>query len=714
MRVTIFWYIVGALVLFLGSPDWAEAGYTSLLKFPWVPELELQGISTAAAVQWKLLTYWTLPVLLLWGVSLLLGVVGSEVGCRLQLRKQAGNLKPSGVFWGVAVPSYSLGRLPLATTPKLTGQPVVFATDKNKQQPGVARVQVTGLVGDAVKLLTPSERQFCEELIQLMLATPEHYAGLGHGVGLLEHTLNVVAETAAKCNSEFRLPLLAALAHDVGKLITFKSDGNGGWVRKGLHSRESARIMATLPGFQELPELHQRGLLLAVKYDHAPSKMPELRGDKEASMLALRIISALAQADRMATAAEKDRHLEKLQPEDLLWKDFADFLREAPVVQRGKKGAANQVNNPPDSPYLYVYEAPWRDAAIRRMPPEVAAALDLSRRDTGKIAKYTKILVERLRKEGLLVESHEGQVVTESNPLWDIQSGTGEKAVVLRGILVIRADELWTKLNYRLSVKSPFPVQMLAPNADAGGHVNRPPVARDQAGVPDVSDGLKLADVQSADALAAIGLTAPAEGSPASMDATAGAAAKPKTRARGGFKAPDAPTGQDSLFGLRPAAKAPAVPARSDLVSSEVPAQAAQEGNSDSSTNSALAFFTAQAVESADEPTTALYEDPTVPSDVAPAPVAERVTAPARPVEAANTVSQEPLSRAERREGLALADSATVGAYPELKEGDKYYTERSRAVQAGLKKPGSRYKGDREKPLDLTGAGPHRVKRRVV
>lgn len=773
MRVTVFWYLVGVLVLFVGDPAWAEDLYQRLMMYPWVPSIEMKGLATAASVQWRLLVYWTTPMVVLWVSSLGLGALVAEIKCQLGFQIQRKNLKPLGTYWGVTVPNYSLGKLPAATTPKLKGQPVSLggATDKDTN---VARVELQGAIKDAVKMLTPAERQLAEELLQLLLQQPEHYAGLGHGVGLLEHTLNVVTEAAAKVNPEFRLPLLAALAHDIGKLITFQPDGKGGWKRKGLHSRESARILATLPGFQELPELHQRALLLAVKYDHAPQKMPELRGEREACMLAMRTISALSHADRRATADEKERHLERLQPEDILWKDFVDFLREAPVVQRGKKGAANQVNNPPDSPYLFLYEAPWRDAAVRRLPAEVAAALDLSRRDAGKMAKYTRILLERLRKEGLLVETYvtkdkEGEThtlqVTDTNPLWDIQSGTGEKAVVLRGIIVLKADDLWKKLNYRISVKSPFPVQILAPNADADGRVNDAPKAnRDEPRTPDVSDGLKLSDIQSTDAMAALGLTAePSEEAKA---------AKPKTRARGGFKsAPVASPADDAVLGLKseaakPAAKpqkpaaveappveAAAVAEQDDQAAQELAeleaAMAGEEGSpveevaseGSSALDNALAFLTQASV----APTEAV--EPQVSPEVetvveVPAPTAEPVEVPRKPNHApaepaptkakpkpaekpvsktegepaASTAPAVELSRAEKREGLAVADEAAVAKYPGLKLGDKYYTEHSRGVLAGLKKPGSRYKGDsREKQeLDLSESGPRRGRRRLT
>ncbi|MBK3779958.1 HD domain-containing protein [Paraburkholderia aspalathi] len=540
-------------MLFIGNPDWAEKRFARLMQYPGVPHITMHGLGTAADVQLNLLMFWTTPMLVLWVVSLGVGYIVTDLRVRSEQRKREASLRPAGEFWGVTVPHYSLGSLPLSTTPKLSGQPVVFA-EKGKAPRGTMYIDLKGTVGEAFKMLTTAESQLAKELLQLLFAQPDHFAGLGHGVGLLEHTLNVAGEAAQRCTTEFRMPLLAALAHDVGKLITFQRDNDGEWVRRGLHSRESARILATLPGFQQLPEVHQRALMLAVKYDHAPNQIPEVRGEREATQLAMRVISALAHADRTATAAEKDRNLEKLKPEDLLWKDFADFLREAPVVQRGKKGAANQVNNPPDSPYLYVYEAPWRDAAVRRLPPEVAAALDLTRRDAGKMAKYTRILAERLRKEGLLVEEFEGKQVTGTNPLWDIQSGTGEKAVVLRGIMVLKADALWKVLNYRLSTKSPFPVQILAPNADADGNVSRAPEAnREQPKMPDVTDGLKL-DTSSPDALSVLGLASDTQGAPAA-DATAskgGAAARKRART---FTA--APAAQDDrTLGLAPAAPA--------------------------------------------------------------------------------------------------------------------------------------------------------------
>lgn len=762
-RVTLFWYGLGVLVLFLGSPEWAEARYRSLQLLPWVPEIEMRGIATAASVQWSLLIYWTVPMLFVWLVSCLVCLVVCELKCQWQLYRQRAILKPTGEFWGVTVAPYSLGHLPLATTPALTGAKVSLSSKRADKDSVVVELQ--GSVRDAVKLLTAAEQQLCEELIQLLLASPDHYAGLGHGVGLLEHTLNVVAEAAVKCTAEFRLPIVAALAHDIGKLITFKPDGKGGWQRKGLHSRESARILATLPGYQELPPLHQTALLLAVKYDHAPSKMPELAGNREASTLALRIINALSQSDKSATAAEKERHLERIKPEDLLFKDFVDFLREAPVVQRGKPGVANQLNNPDGSPYLYIYEAAWRDAAVRRLPAEVAAALDLTRRDAGKLAKYTKILAERLRKDGLLVETHtrtapDGTVqklsVSESNPLWDIQSGTGEKAVVLRGILIVHADALWKAVNFRLGTKSPYPVEVLAPNADPEGRVNSAPAGNREPAIIETSDSLKLGDINDTEALAAIGL----------VDSNASTGGR-RGRTRSRFQA--APTTfTDDVVGLEPAkpvptaTKAVEVPTKPEKPKDSVPQVEAPnriEPTFDPEEEPLPAALTPEeAFERAvlgSDVTATEPEAPSEPQDLEAASVAPAeaaITEPAPSPEPAHTSARPakqsqatpaaekaaPVSKAsarrsqfggsahsqsaapaglswsEKQSGLAIADEDALKKYPHLQLGDKFYTEEAPAVKAGQSKPGSRYRGDKEPGgVPMSASGPRRGRRRL-
>lgn len=710
----------------MGAPQWAESRLLSLQALPWVPVFETTGITTAAKVQWTLLAYWTIPLLCLWAGAAFLGLLTSEIQYQFYAHKLKISMLPRGNYWGVTVDPRSMGALPLATTPKLVGNKVSLSGSSGRK---INSVNLQGRVKEAFKLLTVAELKFCEEVIQVLLTKPDHFAGLGHGVGLLEHTFNVVSESATKCTPEFRLPLIAALCHDTGKLVTFRPDGKGGWEKRGLHSRESARIIATLPAFQELPQLHRNALLLAIKYDHNPNKMPEVEGNKEASMLAMRVISALAQSDRQATAAEKERNLEKLQPEDLLWKDFVDFLREAPVVQLGKPGVSNQLNNPSNSEYLYVYEAAWREAAIKRMPDEVAAALDLNRRDAGKLAKYTKVLASRLRKEGLLLETakvrkpdgtYEEAKTTEANPLWDIQSGTGEKGQVIRGVLVLHASALWALLNFKLGVRSPYPVSVLAPNSDPEGKVRHAP----SKGTMDSAEALDTMKVAGDDP----SLYA---------DATKPAAKPPKRRGFG-----DAPVPRnDAVMGLltappaKPVPKAAAIPtpaaddqpapaleskAATPLTEEEQMAAelAAIEGSSGSVTEERsgsvdmLLSWLPTMDSTAGEPSPSTSE-PDTQSTVsalgskAATDEAPKNAVPAKPKSAADarrgavrSLDSQPLgglTKTEELNGFALADEAAVARYPNLKIGDKYHTAKSSAVKAGQVAEGSIYEPPKPK-----------------
>ena len=752
-RVTLTWYIIGILVFCLGDPMWAEEAHHRIVGFPGVTAFAMTGWTTAFKVQLSLLTYWTMPVLIAWVSFILGGALFAKFSVLFRKKTLAFGLAPTGVYWGVFVPKYSIGKLPQPTTPALTGNAVQFSTGFRFGSKSATLVEVKGPIKTAVGFLSSKERALAEELMQLLAVSPDHYAGLGHGVGLMEHTFNVLAEAASKCTADFRLPFLAALAHDIGKLITFQPDGEGGWVRKGLHSREGARILATLPAFSALPDLDQTALILAIKYDHAPTKMPFVRGAREPSMLALRVISALAAADRSATAGEKDRHLEKLKPEDLLWQDFIYFLREAPVVQKGKKGAANQVNNPPDSPFLFIYEAPWRDAAVKRLPAEVAAALDLTRRDTGKLAKYTRILAERLREEGLLVTDYQVRVkvgdqmedqtlsVSEANPLWDIQSGTGDKAVMLRGIIVLHAEALWKALNYKLGQKSPYPVQILAPNADVRGVVNGAPAKNTEIPGPDVSDGLKVAEFDSKESMATMGL----------VDSLS--ISKPK--ARGRMASASAPADTFGL-GLKPVKPLEVDQKPVAALAIEATPQAESEDSiMEQEMASAMAEPTAEhetpditGVASADSSSEALALYASLVSEPAPAiatseklheayfvkfpakvkqanvqaaaaqpnsnqPVrgkqaTQPTSAPTAPSN--NTPSALSLSRAESKEGLAIASEADCIKFPSLVVGDKYYTEDSNAVQTGLKAAGGKFMGAVKPKLiqPLISTGPKR------
>lgn len=500
-RVVLAWYFIGMLVFFLGKPEWAQNVYVVLQKYPFVPVFEVAGLSTAWQVQLTLLTYWTLPVLAIVSLQVVLAYLFAQKQVSNKLNNQVQTLAPRGEFYSVTVPGFSVGELPLPTVPKqkfnIKIQFINHSTDEIIGPSGsfiFTQLPVSEDIAGTLSYCNNIELSLCAEIVELLHSYEGHYAGAGHGVDLLEHTFNVVEESVKRCTPDFRLPLIAAFAHDMGKLITFQKDDKGEWIRKGYHSREGARILASLPSFAKLPLVEQRALILVLKYEHTFAALPNLGGDAQATALASRVLVSLTQADKEATAAEKDRNLEQMQPEDLLWKDFVDNIRNVPVLQMGKAKVKNQINHPRGHPYLYIYEVPWREGAIARLPEEVAAVLDLNRRDQGRIAKYTRIFTELLRKEGLLVESHEGMTAPPGNPLWNIRSGMMGKDLdmgqAINGVIAIHAAALWEKLNFRLSEFSDFNVRIESPNADGSGNVYT--TQQDARSVPQLADKMSL------------------------------------------------------------------------------------------------------------------------------------------------------------------------------------------------------------------------------
>ncbi len=689
-RVLIFWYAVGVLVLFLGPTRWATALYVRLQHWPFwdVPVLaSSSGITHAAAVQRALLAYWTLPILFLGSAVLAAVVLICVLIGRLREIRQAHDLTPGGVYCGVTVEDYSLGQLPPVRVP-LPEQDVQIAL------PGVERrgrhtrlVKLNASLAEVFARLTPEELSLCEELIATLMADPEHYAGAGHGVGLLAHTFNVTREVAEKCEPDFSLPLVVALAHDIGKLLTFVKDKDGEWERRGLHSRESARILAAMPSFPKLPLPEQRALLLAVKYDHAPSKMPVLSGDQEASGIALRLLAALGVADKTATAAEKDRHLEKLNPGEILWLDFKESLPNAKFVEPNTKGVTNQVNWP-EGPYLYIYESAWRDEAIQRLSKELAAALDLTRRDPGKLAKYTTILTDKFRELGILVEQYtdpQGRVMHTSqvNPLWDIRSGNEAHGAKILGVIVIDAGKLWKTINRRISPRSQYQVTILGPNANQLGEV----VAR-------------------------VGKTSVAEKKTHELEDTSKFLVKPEDL---------------DLFGLSaaPASKEPLAPAGGDEVNQpaaagsqitpgepdEPPVQGdgtqpttasiSEPATDNDALDAALQLASGLAQDEKDPPEEPLVKEPVTPEPPSVSLEKAQTVPPPGPGQTEGPLELKPapgdlregvrLTRSEEARGVAVADEAACEKFSHLEVGDKYYPEGSPAIERAGVKAGDLY-----------------------
>ena len=93
-----------------------------------------------------------------------------------------------------------------------------------------------------------------------------------------------------------------ALAHDLGKLVTFQREADR-WIRVlRHHDRMSSQLLTALPEWQALPADEREDLRIAVRFHHAPTRVP-----LDASQRALSLLAILAQAHKQTARWEVDR-----------------------------------------------------------------------------------------------------------------------------------------------------------------------------------------------------------------------------------------------------------------------------------------------------------------------------------------------------------------------------------------------------------------------
>ncbi|MFA5027878.1 MAG: hypothetical protein WC713_08355 [Candidatus Methylomirabilota bacterium] len=127
-----------------------------------------------------------------------------------------------------------------------------------------------------------------------------------HGTATLgEHVAAVRARALELAQGEaLSLALVeqVALAHDLGKLVTFQREADR-WIRVlRHHDRMSSQILTALPEWQALPADDREDLRIAVRFHHASTKVP-----LDASQRALSLLAILARAHKQTARWEMDR-----------------------------------------------------------------------------------------------------------------------------------------------------------------------------------------------------------------------------------------------------------------------------------------------------------------------------------------------------------------------------------------------------------------------
>lgn len=452
IRLLIFWFLVVAIWWGFSNARIAHSAASLIGKAP--------NVNTFNAMLWMwfVVKHWTLSILAAAGLAFLLGY-GIAHGIHWRKKRSLlSGVQPDESWRDIEV---SIGKLPHPewernrdTEPML---PIHFSSYKKQ-----------------FEALPSEHRAVLKETLSVIAAHPDAYVGPGHTESLLEHTLNVLETTWNEMgsNTDPLLPLLSA-AHDMGKIRAWKKNKRGEWRRVGWHDEWSARLFSGLDSFPTLPEEDKRVAMIALRYAHKFSRAPILP-QKETERL-VRLHQLQESADRTATAAEKQAVLEvnaESMPE-LLTRAFLESLTNELLFYGARLPKGSKASVWRRGQRLHLSEPAVREAVIKNLPENVAAAVESSRRP-GEINSVTLALIDALRVQGWLVEAlpEPGTRVTDEKkevplmianpPLWNVRSGN----INLNGLLVVNIPP---EEQYRLGAECPTPILVLCPHFDGQG-----------------------------------------------------------------------------------------------------------------------------------------------------------------------------------------------------------------------------------------------------
>lgn len=425
--ISLFYWLVTIAVFSFYTPDRIAVMLDALPPFmakaagDLRPVEETNFLIHSGPYQLGLARAWTAPILVMWALAIMLGCLLAGLKNRLDGENFTARVKKRPGFRGM---ESTLWEVPLPVIP--TGKPVEISIKSIE--------------------LNAREQALLNAIMGVIAAHKDHFCGDGHGVGLLQHTVNVLKQTAKSPTATPNM-LLVSAAHDIGKITAFQySEEYEEWVRVKRHSDESARILGSLPEWRALPEKQREAIRLAVKFDHAPEKMPLVDNPKGTYELARSLISTTKKFDEAATAEEKQAIKETLG--DLSEYAFQAFFDAIPRLLLHVRGTpkGSQTCGLKTGRRLYLFEGFLRQQIEGTLSPDISAALGTSFRRRGEPAEFTYYLMKGLHSQGWLVTSmdlktKEGEVKTRSmhwsKAFWDIKSGNQNK----NGVIIVDVPE---------------------------------------------------------------------------------------------------------------------------------------------------------------------------------------------------------------------------------------------------------------------------------
>lgn len=266
------------------------------------------------------------------------------------------------------------------------------------------------------------------------------------------------------------MPVLAAFAHDVGKVVCYEQRDGGIVEVKKNHDTEGARLLRALPEVQALPWRDRTALLLSCEYRHKPMMLPEgawiddrarslmellIAADVETgrreggtSAAVLRAPGVAAQGGEMnggqaalnATPAVPEPQAPPPHPvavESGSRPDALDLTYS--ILLEGNRvngtNAAKRIAWKHDG-WLYINDAKLRAAVAERL--EDSSYMTLNR---GQMHSFTLELMEQLANAGHLMQEFEGARYSAKRAVFTTVSEVpGKKSVETRFVIIAKVD----------------------------------------------------------------------------------------------------------------------------------------------------------------------------------------------------------------------------------------------------------------------------------
>ena len=288
-------------------------------------------------------------------------------------------------------------------------------------------------------------KQLINELVGYAHAHKSWFIGEGHGdKGLFDHTLEVM-ERATSFPNAHPLLVIAAAAHDLGKVRTFSKNPDGNWIRlKAAHDAESAKILKSMPSWDLLPEPDRRALYLAVKFEHHVDAMPvSISGVKGDSLNSAHLL--LRQLQEIDGLTSDDDAFEYVsENEEFISKKIIEGVRDFINSQSMKMDPDAMFSGVyTDGRYVFIVENRLREALIGSLGDKIAKTIGLEYRAMNSISKGTVHICEVLDEAGalqleLVVKSNDKYKLQLGWPLWDISISGNE----VKGLICIDSQKI--------------------------------------------------------------------------------------------------------------------------------------------------------------------------------------------------------------------------------------------------------------------------------